>query len=177
MRQSDVQRRPTLLNSCAMAATAAEAAFRISYPFPPRDSRILAVDAGAAAVVCRVAQRDWAGAAHFLASDQPEPEVSTGSGSTADPTLHSCDGSRATLSDELTGADIAVMVASSAGARAAAAIGRACAERRIMTAGFVLADTTGHVNDAVLALRPYAMVLVVSRNADDLLDLLTALRA
>jgi hypothetical protein len=198
MRRSDLPRRPTLLNSCAMAATAAEARFRIGYPFRPRDSRILAVDAQAAVVVCWAAQRHWAGAAHFLTVEPqhrpqpggPEPggqdpgayrpgeQHPSTNGSAAELTLRSCDGDRTRLSDELAEADIAVMVASSAGARAAAAIGRACAEHRVMTAGFVLADQRGHVRDAaVLALRPYAMVLVVSRSEDDLLDLLTALRA
>jgi hypothetical protein len=68
------------------------------------------------------------------------------------------------------------MVAGSDGGEAAAVIGRACADRRIMTAGVVLAPAGVHTNDAVVALRPYAMVLVVSSAEDDLVDLLTALR-
>lgn len=175
MPQSEVQRRPTLLNSCAMAATAAEARFRIEYPFQPRDSRIIAVDADAAGVVCGASKRDWNGAAHFLTFEAGQP--SGGNGSRTEATLRGCDGSATMLSDVLVDADVAVMVASSRGAEAASVIGQACAERRIMTAGVVLTEPGEHVNAAVLALRPFAMVLVVSSGEDELIDLLTALRA
>jgi len=58
--------RPTLLNGCGMAATAAEARFRINGPNPPaRAARIVALDRGAAAVISRAAQQRWQGA-HFL---------------------------------------------------------------------------------------------------------------
>jgi hypothetical protein len=174
MPQSDVRQRPTLLNSCAMAATAAEAKFRIEYSFLPRDSRIVAVDAAAAVVVRRASQRHWSGAAHFLTFDGPAP--SAANGSPPDATLRTCDGTDVWLSNELASADVTVMVAGSASPEAAAVIGRACAERGIMTAGVALAGAGDEVNDAVLALRPHAMVLVVSTDEDDLLELLTALR-
>ena len=55
-----MQRQPTLLNSCARAATAAEARYRISYPeFARRSSRVIALDDQAAAIVGRIAgERD-----------------------------------------------------------------------------------------------------------------------
>lgn len=174
MPRSDLARRPTLLSACAMATTASEAAFRITYPFAPRDSRVVAVDADAAPVVCRAAQHEWSGAARFLTFETAI--VANGNGSTLDAALCSCDGSPAQLSTELAGADVAVMVAGSAGAEAASLIGRACAERRIMTAGVVVGHSDERVDEAVLALRPYAMVLVSARDDDDLLELLAALR-
>lgn len=157
-----------------MAATAAEARFRIEYPFTPRDSRIVAVDAGATGVVRRAAQLRWGGSARFLTF---EGTTAKDNGEALDATLRDCtDGASTLLSRELDGADVAVMVAGSQGGEAAAVIGRACADRRIMTAGVVLAPAGVHTNDAVVALRPYAMVLVVSSAEDDLVDLLTALR-
>lgn len=174
MPQSEVRQRPTLLNSCAMAATAAEAKFRIEYPFLPRDSRVVAVDATAAAVVRRASQRHWTGAAHFLTFDGPAPSAATGS--PPDARLRTCDGTDVWLRDELANADITVLVAGSASAEAAAVIGRACAERGIMTAGVALTGADDRVDDAVLGLRPHAMVLVVSKDEDDLLELLAALR-
>lgn len=158
-----------------MAATAAEARFRIEYPFQSRDSRVVAIDAGAAAVVCRAFQHPWEGSAHFLTFGAGIP--SGGNGSSPEATLQRCDdGSETLLSEELEGADVVVMVATSQGAEAASVIGRACAERSVMTAGVVLTVKGEHTNDAVLALRPFAMVLVVSKAEDDLFDLLTALR-
>jgi len=171
---SDVVRRPTLLNSCAMAATAKEAQYRIGYPFLARDSRVIALDAAADAVVCAAARRDWSGTARFFTVDATTP--GDGNGSAPDAALRTCDGATSLLSTELADADVAVMVASAHGGDTAAVVGRRCVEQRVMTAGVVLTDTGEHVNEAVLALRPYAMVLVLSREEEDFLDLLTALR-
>jgi hypothetical protein len=157
-----------------MATTASETQFRIEYPFLPRDSRIIAVDAEALAVVCRASKRRWSGAARFLMFEAPTRNG--GNGSVPDAELRTCDGSESRLSAELADADVAVIVAGSECAEAASVIGRACAERSIMIAGVVLTNEGDRVNDAVLALRPYAMVLVVSKDEDDLLELLTALR-
>jgi hypothetical protein len=174
MLPSEVQRRPTLLNSCAMAATAAEARYRIGYEFLPRDSRIIAVDEAARELVCRASRWGWTGVAHFLLFEALTPDG--GNGTAPDARLRGCDGSESTLSAELADADVAVLVAGSQGAEAASVIGRVCAARRVMTAGVVVAGEGERVNDAVLALRPHAMVLVVSSDEEDLLDLLTALR-
>ncbi len=157
-----------------MAATAAEARFRIDYPFSPRDSRILAVDDEAAGVVRRASRFGWDGAARFLTF---ETTTAGGNGSASEATLRNCaDGMATSLDDELDGADVAVMVAGSRGDDAVRVIGRACADRNIMTAGVVVAPPGEHTNDAVLALRPFAMVLVVCRSEDELIDLLAALR-
>jgi hypothetical protein len=58
----------------------------------------------------------------------------------------------------------------------ASAIGRACAERGIMTAGLIVGDRAD-VAPAVSALRPYARNLMVTDDEDDVAEVLTALRA
>src|SRR5262249_51799251 len=55
--------RPTLLNSCAYAATAAEARFRINAkPQQPRCTSVVALDPAAANLVAELAGRPWLGA-------------------------------------------------------------------------------------------------------------------
>jgi hypothetical protein len=81
------------------------------------------------------------------------------------------------LPDAIEGADSLVMVtASGEEAEAVATIGAACQVRGIMTAGLVL--TPGRLSsDALLALRPYARILLVPAEEDDLIELLRAIRA
>jgi hypothetical protein len=62
------------------------------------------------------------------------------------------------------------------GAPCAQAIGRACVERGVMTAGFVLGDGF-EADDAVSALRPHARVLLPTAEESDVVEVLTALRA
>jgi hypothetical protein len=170
------QLRPTLLNSCAKAATASEARFRINAPrFTTRASRIVAVDEGAAGVVRRTANELWTGDAHFLVFDAPM-SVSGLDGPHVDATLRTVDGAEAVLSDELTDADVAVMVATTnAGAEAVSVVGQACFARAIMTAGLVVAEG-GMAERAVASLRPHAMVLVVTTDEEDVPEMLRALR-
>lgn len=164
--------RPTLLSSCARAATASEASFRVDYPnSSTRASRIVALDPPAASIVASIAGPLWRGA-RFLTYVEPAPGVDD-----ADATLRTFDGEDVRLSDELEGADVAVMVATGAeGADAASVIGRASFARRIMTAGLVVGDADA-ADAAVHALRPHASVLVVSEDRSYVRDVLTALRA
>jgi hypothetical protein len=56
-----------LLSSCARAASAAEARYRIDRPIAPsRAGRIVALDEGAAEVVARTAQLEWANARFYV---------------------------------------------------------------------------------------------------------------
>jgi hypothetical protein len=166
---------PTLLNGCASAATAAEARFRIDGPITGRSARVVGLDAGAAAVVGRVAEQHWSGARFFTADEAAA--VGRGDGAPADIVLRATDGSASPLSEELADADLVVMIATSDdGARAAAAIAHACARRGVMMAGMILGERL-ELSAAVSALRPYAPVLMVSRDEDDVSELLTALRA
>ena len=143
--------RPILANSCARAATAAEARFRIDRPIGARAALVVALDDDAAEVVDRVAEQPWRGARFVRASEG--------------------------FDEDLTDTDVAVMVATAAAdAGAAAAIAQACAARGIMTAGLILGDRLD-VGDAVSALRPYARNLMVTEDEDDVAAVLTALRA
>lgn len=147
--------RPVLLNSCALAATAKEARFRIDRPIGPRRALILALDPEAGDVVDRVAERPW-GAARFRHADGEDVSW---------------------LAAELEDADVAIMVATAdANGEAAAAIARECASRGIMTAGLVLGDRLD-VAGAVSALRPYARNLMVTEDEEDVAAVLAALRA
>jgi len=159
--------RPTLLNGCARAATAAEARFRIQAPVPAqfRNARVIALDDGAAAVVRAVAAGRWGGARFYTGA------VDTPDGLTLTPVA----GADTGLADALAPADVVVLVATSDdGAGPAAVIGAACRVRGVMTAGLVVGFRSG---PAVSALRPYARVLLVSSDEDDVTDILTALRA
>lgn len=168
--------RPILLNSCAKAATAKEARFRIDWPIrPARATRVVALDPAAVQVVHQVAEQPWADARFFVAT---MTATTNGDGHLADLVLVDTDGTRARLSDVLTGADVAVMVATgNDGATAAAAIGDACTLRGIMTAGLVLAAGHSGADAAVSALRPHARVIMVTQDEHDVAEVLTALRA
>jgi hypothetical protein len=168
---------PTLLNSCASAATAAEARFRIDAPIAPsRATRIVALDEEAAEVVRRVAEQPWA-TARFFTREESVDTVDGAGASPDDLRMRAMDGSVVTLGEELAGVDAAVMVAATdEGAAAASSIGLACTLRGIMTAGLVLSDGA-RVSAALSALRPHARVLMVPAEEDDLVHLLTALRA
>lgn len=169
-----MQRRPTLLSSCARAATAAEARFRITAADPaPRASRVIALDEAAAGLVRGLAGRPWGGG-HFLVY---AGELAAGDhDGAADARLTTPGGSQVLLSEELAGADVAVMIATGqAGPQPAEVIGDACAQRQIATAGLVVTDG-GRADAVVAALRPNAMVLVVLPDADDIPGILSALR-
>ena len=144
--------RPILANSCALAATAEEARFRIDAPIGGRAALVIALDDEAERVVDRVAERPWNGARFVRSTDEG-------------------------LEGEIAGSDVAIMIATAgADADAAAEIARSCAERGIMTAGLVLGEAA-EVAAAVSALRPYARNLMVTGDEDDIAAVLTALRA
>jgi hypothetical protein len=167
--------RPTLLNGCAMAATAAEARFRINGPDPsPRATRIIALDPPAAALSSRAAQQRWQGA-HFFTYEPGSPGAD-GDGGPPDIVLRAPGGSRVRLSEALAGADMIVMVATAEdGAEAASVVGEICGRLGIMTTGLVFGQ--GRAAAVVSALRRHVRVLVVSGDEDDVPELLTALRA
>ncbi len=172
-----MERTPTLLDSCARAATAAEARFRVDYPNSRgRVSRIVALDEDAIPVLQHAADGPWSEGAHFLSYVQETTPPGLES-VPVDAVLRDEAGAETLLSDELTGADVVVMIAGSDRAAAAASvIGNACTARRIMTAGLVV-DEGEQAGAAVSALRPYASVLVVASDEDYVTEMLAALRA
>jgi hypothetical protein len=145
--------RPILASSCAFAATAEEARFRIDRPIGGRAALVIALDDEAAEVVDRVAELPWQGARFFRSPDELD------------------------LGRELADADVAIMIATAdADGEVAETIARACAERGIMTSGLILGERLD-VGPAVSALRPYARNLMVTDDEDDVGAVLTALRA
>ena len=143
--------RPILASSCARAATAEEARFRIDRPIGGRAALVVALDDDAAGVVERVAELPWQGA-RFVRSGAGVP-------------------------DELDSSDVAIMIGTAgADAEAASRIAAACSERGIMTAGLILGPRA-EVRATIAALRPYARNLMVTDDEDDVAAVLTALRA
>lgn len=162
-----------LLSSCARAASAEEARYRIDKPIAPsRAGRVVALDERAAEVVARAARLEWANARFYVCESVGQ--------AAEDVVLRTLDGTRATLADELASASVVVMVATSdTGADCAYALGKACWERGVQTAGLVLGDGTHEgtvAAAAVAALRPHARVLLPKADETDVVDLLTALR-
>jgi hypothetical protein len=161
------------LSESARAASADEARYRISTPLAPaRNARVIALDERAATVARRIANGPWAAAGFYTCDVTP--------GRTDEPAdalpLRDLDGATTTLADVLADTDVVVVLATDDSGRAqAAAIGRACGARAIMTAGLVLGDGF-EAEDAVAALRPYARVLLLSADESDVFELLTALR-
>lgn len=159
--------RQILLNSCARAATAAEAKFRLSYPLAlSRAARVIGLDQDATNTVWSVAKRPWQRARFYGVT----------SSDAADLELKTAEGEFAPLAGELAGVDSVVMAAASGdGAAAAATIGAECKSRGIMTAGVVL-TSDDQAKEALIALRPYAQILIVPADDDDLTELLRAIR-
>ena len=152
-------------SACARAATAKEAAFRIDYPLAAaRNTRVVALDDVAAAIVRDAARLEWSEARFYTAAG---PGL----------TLDEIDGEPSSLVAVLEGSNTMILVsATGEGAEAVATIGAECRARGIMTAGLVV--TPGAVtSEALHHLRPYARILLVPAEPDDLVELLTATRA
>lgn len=171
--------RPTLLSSCALAATAAEAKFRVEYPNSrTRASRIFALDEGAAQAMYAISEDPWNGA-HFLTvttKNDIDPDMTLGQ----ELPLGTPDGIAVDLLAELEKADVVVLISTSASnAGAAEVIAREAYNRKIMIAGLVLAGGRSQkdIEAVVNTLRPFASVLVVANDDDFIPAMLTALRA
>jgi hypothetical protein len=163
---------PILLNSCAVATTAKEAAFRIAgQPRPPRATRVVGLDHGAQAVVQPFIDEPWRGARFLtLAANDTTDALD-------DLVLTSSYGETMRLSEELADADFVMMVATDGtGAAAASSIGTACTLRGIMTAGLIV-GSAGAGDAAVVALRPHARVLLVTNDGADVHEVLSAVGA
>ena len=142
--------RPILANSCARAATAEEARFRIDRPIGARSALVVALDRAAAEVVDRVAEQPWRGARFLRAGE---------------------------ASFDLEDVDVIVMIATAdAEADLARRLADAAFERGIMTAGLIVGEGSD-VAATVSALRPHARNLMVTDDEEDVADVLTALRA
>lgn len=170
---------PTMLHSCARAATAAEARFRVQYPNSTgRHVRIFALDPAAAEAMYTITEEPW-NDAHFL-TVAAAGRIDPARVQAADLPLCHPDGTAANLEAELAGADAAVLLATGGAVEGAAeVIARECFARNIMCAGLALASGGNQpaLDRAVNAMRRFARVLVVARDADYIPAMLTALRA
>lgn len=170
---------PTLLSSCKLAATAAEARFRVNYPNSrSRASRIFALDSVAAEAMYDITEQPWQGA-HFLTVVDKGP-IDPGSTLARDLPLSHPDGTVALLDEEIEGADVVIMI-SALGRQTGAAevVAREAYNRKIMLAGLVLVNPDSkEVNNRIVSLmRPFATVLVVAADPDFIPAMLSALRA
>ncbi|MFN3004832.1 3-methyl-2-oxobutanoate hydroxymethyltransferase [Mycolicibacterium wolinskyi] len=167
--------RPILGSSCARAASAAEMRYRIDRPIRGRNgARIIGLDAGADAIVERIAHEPW-GHARFLSLAERVGDV--GDRGSESVSLRDTAGDVSSLLVELEDADVVIMVATTdADTAAATIVGAACTVRAIMTAALVIGDRE-RIGATVATLRPHARVLMVSGDERDVVDLLTALRA
>jgi hypothetical protein len=155
----------TGVSACAVATTAKEAAYRIDYPLAAaRNTRVVALDPEAEAMVRRAAELPWGQARFFSVADPGH-------------TLVEVTGACVDLGEVLEDTNTVVMVSvDGSNAGAVSTIGAACKVRGIMTAGLVV--TPGALtSEALFHLRPHARILLVPAEEDDLVELLRATRA
>ncbi|QWZ10173.1 hypothetical protein KRR39_10775 [Nocardioides panacis] len=155
----------TPTGGCAEATTAKEAAFRIDYPLSAaRNTRVVALDPEAEAMVRRASELEWGQARFFSVADPGHTLIET-------------TGVPVDLDEVLNDTNTVVLVAvEGSNAEAVSTIGAACKVRGIMTAGLVV--TPGALtSEALLHLRPHARILLVPADEDDLVELLRATRA
>lgn len=168
--------RPTLLSSCGLAATAAEARFRIPYPNSrPRVTRVIALDSAAQALVAEAALLGWTGASFYsliapAADMRPDDVMLLGEGN-----------AQLRFGALLPRSDVVVMVSTSGAALAQAEkIGHMARDLGISAVALIVAaqETRRDVEPLAAALRPASAVLVISEGGSDyLIDMLSALRA
>lgn len=163
----------------ARASSAKEARYRINAPNSKgRAIKVIALDHPSERVVKSLAERQWNGATFFTASAfgaMPKQGESFAGW------LSDLAGRTKNLVEEVTGADLVVMVAQ-AGEDAAAAsiIGEACSLKRVNTTALLLGNPD--ISDEALSktlsqLRPWSLMLVVSGAEEYVADMLSALRA
>jgi hypothetical protein len=148
-----------MLSESARMSSAAEARYRVQAPNSlPRAVKIVALDAAGEDVVRRLALSSWRQATFYSAATFSR-----------------------NLEEEVANADLVVMVAGpGGGAHTAAAIGKACSDRRVMTTALVVAANTSSddaLSRTLAQLRPWALMIVIANSDDYIDDMLLALRA
>jgi hypothetical protein len=161
--------------------TAEEARFRIDYPnSKPRVVKVIALDAPSEQVVKRLAEGKWQRASFFTAL-KFDGAPRSGEGWSMKAWLSDVAGRTKDLVDEVSSADLVVMVAA-AGTKAEAAgvIAEACGVRKVMTTALIIGSETKsdeELSKTLASLRPYASMLVIATNDDYIEEMLVALRA
>jgi hypothetical protein len=169
----------------ARMSSAAEARFRIDYPnSEPRVTKVVALDEMSECVVKRVAQQAWQRANFFTSltfDGAGGGERSSMQAWSMQAWLSDLAGRAKALVDEVASADLVVMVSSAgASADAASVIGEACAARKVMTMALIIGSEQRSDEDlskTLVALRPYASMLVIANGDEYIEEMLAALRA
>lgn len=164
----------------ARASSAAEARFRIDDPKSHhRAVKVVALDRPSEAVAARLAQNQWNGASFLTASAFA---ASKGGGQfSMQSWLSDLAGCTKHLLEEISTADLVVMLATAGeNTSAAAIIGEACSLKRVTTTALVVGGgvaTDEALSRTLAQLRPWALMLVVASSDDYIADMLSALRA
>ncbi len=174
-----------MLSESARVTTAAEARFRIDEPnSKPRRVKVIALDRPSETVVGHLARLRWNNASFFTASafaGEPQRDSGAASGFSMAGWLSDLAGRTKDLIDEVSTADLVVMVATAGeSAQAAALIGEACSLKRVNTTGLILGGasaTDAMLSNTLAQLRPWSLMLVIAHGEDYIEDMLTALRA
>ncbi len=165
----------------ARMSSAAEAKFRINAPnSKPRAVKVIALDAPSERIVKDLAAAQWQRASFLTASafssTPPQGERFSMGG-----WLNDLAGRTKDLVDEVTSADLVVMVATAGeNAGAAALIGEVCNLKHVMTTALILGGASSSddtISKMLAQLRPHVMMLVISSADEYINDMLTALRA
>jgi hypothetical protein len=167
-------------SSCARAATAKEARFRIDYPnSKPRATKVIALDRESGRALRALQDGNWHGA-RFLTFAGARRLGEGLEQLTIDAKLRDAAGREVDLATEVESADsVIMMVAAGSSASAAEVIGNVCLARGVMTTGLIIAgsDRAAEVSRTLRNLRPFAAMLVVSSGPEYVAEMLTALRA
>jgi hypothetical protein len=169
-----------MLSESARMASAAEARFRIDAPnSKPRSVKVIALDRPSEAAIKQLSGPQWSNATFLTASSfagTAGKEAFSVSGWLSD-----LAGRTKNLMDEVSAADLVVMVATAGqDDQAASIIGEACGAKHVMTTALVLgapASNDEALSRTLATLRPHARMLVISGSDDYIADMLTALRA
>lgn len=173
-----------MLSESARMTTAAELRFRVQAPNAKvRATTVIALDPASEPFVGRLAEEQWNHATFLKASSGAagDPGASvTHVDADADASLTAFDGRPTRVRDEVNAADQVIMVASAGGrADAAAAIGRACSDRRVTTTALIVgaADASDvEISKTLAQLRPWSLMVVIANSDDYVTDMMTALR-
>jgi len=170
-----------MLTESARMSSASEARFRLQAPnSKPREIKVFALDAPSEVLIRRLAEHSWnhasfLSASAFAAAPRDMQHAAT------DGWLVDLGGRPRNLMDEISAADLVVMVAMPEGnARAAAVIGEACSDLRVNTAAFIFGATSSSeeaISKTLAQLRPWSLMVVVAKSEDYIEDMLIALRA
>jgi hypothetical protein len=170
-----------MLSESARMSSWGEARYRIQAPNSrPRKITVIALDAGGADAVRRLAGDGWTHATFFTVGKPGELKTLDG-GTTPVEQEVSLDGGTTTVEQEVSTADLVIMVAAAEGrAHVAEEIGRVCSDHRVSTTTLVVGaiDAADEALARTLAqVRPWSLMLVLATDAQFITDMMTALRA